>query len=1135
MPRVSLSSFLLYVTVCLGLSASAFAVTPYTFKPVRVHGGGYVDGIVFHPGQANLIYARTDMGGAYRWDNASSSWTPLTDFLNRDQADYMGDLALAVDPSNVNKVYLLTGKYTQSWAGNGALLSSSDQGATWTVTTLPFKVGGNEDGRGAGERLAVDPNLGSILFAGSNLSALYKSVNSGGAWAAVGAFPSSNITFVTFDKSSGSSGSATPNIYVGVNATTNNLYRSTDGGASWALLAGQPSGNIPMRAAWGQGRLYITYSNALGPNGSTAGAVWRFDTAGSAWTNLNPPAGQGGWCGVGVYPGANDQVALATLDRWWPADEIYRSTNSGGAWTAKLTGATLDESATPWVVSGSPHWITDIAIDPFNADHALWVTGYGVYRTTNFSAATPTWAFASAGIEQTVPLQLVSPSSGAPLLSAMGDVDGFRHNDPDVVPTLRHQPEVGTTLAIAMADSLPSKLVKAYNASPYGAYSTDGGSNWTAFAAFPGGATGGGTRSIAISADGASLVWCPPGGTCSRSTNNGGAWTAVTGGLPAGLEPVADRVNANKFYAIDWATGNLWASTNGGAAWSTVATGLGTLPSYQAGDASLKAALGKDGEVWITTGAGGLWRSTASGASPSKLANVSVAYEVSTGLGLTAGVPAIYLFGTVGGVRGFYRSDDTGANWVRLNDNLHQYGWIHDFSGDPRIYGRLYLCAEGRGILYGDIPAAGSPTPSATRTATLTATRTTTPSATRSASPSATRSVTLTGTPSATATQTNAAASATTSPTRSATRSVTPSATPSRTPSMTASASPSATASATRSATRSSTASPTASPSRTGTPSATLSASRSVTPTITATFTDVPVGSSETATPTVSPSFSASPTETATETASLTATLSDSPTESSSPTGTDTETITETVTATVSETATATIAETATQTATQTVTESVTLSATQTLSPADTASLTATLTVTQPETPSPSVTLTPSATLTPAASASLTAYLSPLNTASKTPSPSTTPTQTPSPVASASPSPGAPSPSVTPSATSTVSASTATPSATPPVSGAAATTGSLRILQAVAFPQPDPSQLRVRLDGPADVLIVERYSPAYILMDRLEWRGLVAGWNAVPLPALWSSSQGLSFIRLRARLSAVQSPPVAPIRLVYLP
>ena len=36
-------------------------------------------GLIYHPISPNVLYARTDVGGAYRWNQASSSWTPMTD------------------------------------------------------------------------------------------------------------------------------------------------------------------------------------------------------------------------------------------------------------------------------------------------------------------------------------------------------------------------------------------------------------------------------------------------------------------------------------------------------------------------------------------------------------------------------------------------------------------------------------------------------------------------------------------------------------------------------------------------------------------------------------------------------------------------------------------------------------------------------------------------------------------------------------------------------------------------------------------------------------------------------------------------------------------------------------------------
>ena len=41
---------------------------------------------------------------------------------------------------------------------------------------------------------------------------------------------------------------------------------------------------------------------------------------------------------------------------------------------------------------------------------------------------------------------------------------------------------------------------------------------------------------------------------------------------------------------------------------------------------------------------------------------------------------------------------------MRINDDQHQWGRAGDtaITGDPRIYGRVYIGTNGRGIIYGD-------------------------------------------------------------------------------------------------------------------------------------------------------------------------------------------------------------------------------------------------------------------------------------------------------------------------------------------------------------------------------------------------------------------------------------------------
>jgi xyloglucan-specific exo-beta-1,4-glucanase len=99
------------------LSALAASLTPlvhgvgsqaYTWKNVKIGGGGgFVPGIVFNPSQKGLAYARTDIGGAYKL-NADDTWTPLLDFVDDARWNYWGVDALATDPVEPDRLYLVS-------------------------------------------------------------------------------------------------------------------------------------------------------------------------------------------------------------------------------------------------------------------------------------------------------------------------------------------------------------------------------------------------------------------------------------------------------------------------------------------------------------------------------------------------------------------------------------------------------------------------------------------------------------------------------------------------------------------------------------------------------------------------------------------------------------------------------------------------------------------------------------------------------------------------------------------------------------------------------------------------------------------------------------------------------------------
>jgi hypothetical protein len=699
-----------------GILATAASASgqPYIWKNVAIKGGGFVTGLITHPNAPGVIYARTDIGGAYRWYDAGNSWVPLLDFSV--DANTYGIEGLAIDPSDGNRLYIAASRGSSTLK---YILVSTNRGATFTSFTPPFSLDGNARGRGGGERMAVDPNLGSILFYGTKSQGLYKSVNYGATWSLVSSFPVTTtantvgIVFVQFDESSGSPGSPTPTLFAGVSQTGNNLYRSTDGGTNWSLVANAgPAAQMPHHAAPdGLGNMYITFNDTCGPNDNvTTGAVCKLNLSTLASANVSPAKlswEQGGWGGVSVDPQHPATVVVSTVDRWWPSpyDQIYRSTNGGASW--KTTALSLPgTNGAPWTVARTPHWCENVQIDPFNSNRAWYVTGYGVFSCTNLTAAdsggTVNWTFTSDGLEETVPLGLASPPSGPHLLSQVGDQGGFRHFNLDVSPPLADYFSTHriTSFGIDFAENNPNIMVRLFKESPHGAYSLNGGGTWQDFAGFPSGVTATEPPSnIALSADGSRIVWIPQNSIAYYSTNQGGTWTASTGGPTGTRVPVADRVNSSKFYIYSSSSGGrMYVSTDGSATYSqgaAISSGLKPI-----------AVAGHEGHICLPRGTTGLSRSTDSGASFTTLSSVQQATMVAAGKAAPGqSYPAIFISGQVTNVTGIFRSDDQGASWVRINDDQHQFGLasIHVFCADPRIFGRVYFGTEGRGIIYGDL------------------------------------------------------------------------------------------------------------------------------------------------------------------------------------------------------------------------------------------------------------------------------------------------------------------------------------------------------------------------------------------------------------------------------------------------
>ncbi|MEU4407540.1 hypothetical protein AB0F88_23705 [Streptosporangium sp. NPDC023963] len=421
-------------------------------------------------------------------------------------------------------------------------------------------------------------------------------------------------------------------------------------------------------------------------------------------------------------------IMVGTQVSWWPDGIIWRSTDSGttwsriwywGAWPDRKLRYEFDVTDTPWATMGEQsnppilvpkigQAISSMEIDPFDSDHMLFNGGPGIAGTKNLSAWDTGGNVAITpeveGLEEGAVQGLIRPPGGA-LLSAMGDVGGFRYDDLNAAPkTIFTSPAFTTTRSIDVAERNPKVIVRAGDFNDAGrpgdshaAFSTDGGVTWFQ-GVEPSGVNSGG--SIAAAADGSRFVWAPgdSGQQVVHSVGYGTSWTPSTG-VPANAIIASDRVDPMKFYAFS--NGTFHVSADGGASFTATAACLQLESARQGGTRARGRRLGGRRRhldhlrvVVLDRLRGHVHR----------VFGVEQADNIGFGKAAPGRTyPALYTGALIGGQRGLFRSDDAGASWVRINDDRHRFGGVPEaLTGDPAVYGQVYFSGYGRGVLYGD-------------------------------------------------------------------------------------------------------------------------------------------------------------------------------------------------------------------------------------------------------------------------------------------------------------------------------------------------------------------------------------------------------------------------------------------------
>ncbi|SHL41070.1 T9SS type A sorting domain-containing protein [Fibrobacter sp. UWEL] len=753
----------------------------YDWGNVRFDGGGFMSAILPSPYQKDLIYARTDVGGIYRWDVTKSVWVPLMDFISENDKGLYGTEAFALDPNDPARIYVLAGTGYFSW-GRTAVLISKDYGSTWDTTYVGNKEGegilahGNGMGRQTGEKLAVDPNKSNIILCGSRTAGVFKSEDYGKTWNSLYKVATSSasgtslngvngIAFVMFDESQGKlADGSTATIYIGISDTKDNLQVSKDGGKTWKVIEGGPSKYMPHRAKIVDGDMYITYADGPGPHTINSGAVMKYNIASGTWTDITPyddnekedgtiahEKNESSYGGIAIDPKDKNHIVVSTLGKYTGrhvtidekdnyGDRIYVTTDGGKNWIhGQHYGdvPNIDANGTDWIPGNAIHWAGSLEFDPFD-NKKVWVTsGNGIFQTDDITAKVPLWKFQSKGVEETVPLDIVSIPEG-PLVTAIGDYDGGVYTDINA-PVKRHTPIVGSTESMGYAP-LTGSLIRTGVITKYYTYesknykkiyrSDDMGDTWTELVQDTLSSMEQKVKGqIALNADGTVILHRPENGnTYYRSDDNGASWSEVKSADGVG-RVTPDPVNPDVFYMIG-SQGQVIVSKDAGKTFSKIST-LNTNENYNGEGNPIRTVPGKEGHIWVARDQNQIWNSDGYshyGLSYTEDGGMTwtdcetVGTAVAVGIGKAApgaDYETIYIWGGTqeyvgekewGGKEykystiGMYRSTDKCKTFERINDDKHQFGGPGNgkfVQGDMNNFGVVYMSTVGRGLIVG--------------------------------------------------------------------------------------------------------------------------------------------------------------------------------------------------------------------------------------------------------------------------------------------------------------------------------------------------------------------------------------------------------------------------------------------------
>ncbi|MCU0430856.1 MAG: hypothetical protein MUF42_12905 [Cytophagaceae bacterium] len=587
------------------------------------NGMGRATSIAFHPSNPDIYYVGAPIGGIWKTTNRGASYTALGD-----QLLFVSVGEIQIDYNNPNTIYISIGDNTGWWNPSLGVMKSTDGGLTWANTGLSFTFNAGV----AIYRLEISPTNSNVLIAATT-NGIYRTTNGGTNWTQVRAGSHGDVKFRPGD---GNTVYAASDDYWG----NSNVYRSNDGGVNWTQVSNFNTTNSFLRinvSAANNNKIVAIITNGRDFYVSNdQGNTWtqRTDVPEDAFLYISPVDANV------IYSGYVN---------------VYRSNDNGGTWT-KIT-----------------HWHGGMPEPEVHADHhyakhnpadgniMYFCCDGGIYK---HQEQTNNWWELNNSLVITQFYRLATAQNNANVVIGGTQDNGGRKRDSGGAWSASNG---GDAMEVAIDPGNYNIFYTTYVNGQL--YRTMDFWNFDSYhdirVNIPGAPDGDWVTPYVIDPNNnATLVAGYK--EVYRSTNRGDSWTQISAGMTGNenLHCIAvAKGNSNIIYA---SRNNIfYATTNMGANWNSYTlpnseriTSITVHPTNSSTIYVTRSGYNAGDKVFQSTNGGATWTNI-SGTLPNVPINGSVFYEAS---------PYDGLF--IGGDRGVFYRDNTMSDWIPWGNGL---------------------------------------------------------------------------------------------------------------------------------------------------------------------------------------------------------------------------------------------------------------------------------------------------------------------------------------------------------------------------------------------------------------------------------------------------------------------------------